>query len=241
MPDEKRFSGKMGEDYDLLKLAYPKYDELHQILANAVAGHPSDGNKKLKALDMGCGSGITAEYILGSRNDLFLTALDNELKMISQAGQNLKRDLDSGRLALFQADALEYLRSLKDASLDIVASGFTLHNFTREYRCEVLEQTFRVLKPGGLFVNADKYSLEGQEMFDQLGLQLERFFDAFVPLGKIDLLREWVLHNVADQAPDRVMREKDAVKEMGEIGFGDIKVHYRHGLEAVVSGRKPGT
>jgi hypothetical protein len=78
-------------------------------------------------------------------------------------------------------------------------------------------------------------------MFDELVLQLERFFSAFVPIGKIDLLREWVLHNVADQAPDRVMREKDAIEEMEAIGFMDVQVHFRHGLEAVVSGKRPGT
>jgi ubiquinone/menaquinone biosynthesis C-methylase UbiE len=120
----------------------------------------------------------------------------------------------------------------------VVASGFTLHNFIRGYRTSLIKQIFRVIKPGGLFVNADKYSLEGQEMFDELVMQLERFFKAFVPLGKIDLLREWVLHNVADQAPDRVMKERDALEEMKEIGFEDVKVHFRHGLEAVVSGKK---
>jgi ubiquinone/menaquinone biosynthesis C-methylase UbiE len=241
MPDEKRFSGKMGEEYDLLKRAYPKYDELHRIMADAIAGHYSRNNGDgIRVLEIGCGSGITSEFILKSRGDLFLTAIDNEPKMIIRAGGNLEEYLNNGRLALLQVDALDHLESLSNTSVDVVASGFTLHNFLGGYRTSVMKQSFRVLKPGSLFVNADKYSLEGQEMFDELGLQLERFFDAFVPLGKIELLREWVLHNVADQAPDRVMREKDAVKEMEEIGFVDINVHYRHGLEAVVSGKKPG-
>lgn len=239
MVGEQRFSGKMGQEYDLLKGAYPKYDELHQVLADIIAGQVSQNSESnINTLEVGCGSGITSEFILKSRRDLFLTAIDNEPKMVTQAGQNLKEDRESGRLALFQADALQYLETIEDASLDVVASGFTFHNFLRNYRSSVLDQTFRVLKPGGLFVNADKYSLEGQKMFDELVLQLERFFNAFVPLGKIDLLREWVLHNVADQAPDRVMKEKDALREMEEIGFKDIKVHFRHGLEAVVSGRK---
>lgn len=68
---------------------------------------------------------------------------------------------------------------------------------------------------------------------------LERFFNAFVPLGKVELLREWVLHNVADQAPDGVMREGEALQEKEGINFEDLKVHFRHGLEAVVSRKKP--
>ena len=239
MVDEQRFSGKMGEEYDLLKKAYPKYEELHQVLADAISDHSSgeDGGK-LQVLEIGCGSGITSSAILGAGKELSLTSIDSEPKMISQASLNLKRDLQGGRLTLIQADALEFLESTGDATLDIVASGFTFHNFLREYRSSVLDQTFRVLKPGGLFVNADKYSLEGQEMFNELVLQLQRFFNAFVPLGKLELLQEWVLHNVADQAPDRAMREKDSVKEMEEIGFQNVQVHFRHGLEAVVSGRK---
>lgn len=239
MPDEKRFSGKMGEQYDLLTKAYPKYDELHQVLADAIAGHHSQNNGNgIRVLEIGCGSGITSEFILKSRGDLFLTAIDNEPKMIAQAGENLEDDIMKKRLTLIQADALEYLGSAISGSLGAVASGFTLHNFLGDYRTSVMKEIYRVLEPGGLFVNADKYSLDGQAMFDELALQLERFFNAFVPLGKIDLLREWVLHNVADQAPDRVMRENDAVKEMEELGFMDINVHYRHGLEAVVSGKK---
>jgi len=240
MSEEQRFSGKMGEEYDLLKRAYPKYDELHRIMADIIADHVSQSTLT-NVLEIGCGSGITTSSILGAGRNISLTSIDNEPKMIVQASRNLSDAAATSSLNFVEADALRFLGSTGEAEFDIVASGYTFHNFLRNYRSSVLVQIFRVLKPGGLFVSADKYSLEGQEMFDELVLQLERFFDAFVPLGKIELLREWVLHNVADQAPDRVMKEKDALKEMEELGFVDLKVHYRHGLEAVVSGRKAST
>jgi hypothetical protein len=96
-----------------------------------------------------------------------------------------------------------------------------------------------VLRPGGLFVNADKYAEADEQRFRALQVALGRFFDAFVPLGKLDLLRDWVLHNVADQGPDRVMKEADAVGELREIGFREIAVCDRHNMEAVLTARKP--
>lgn len=239
MEHDRRFAGRMGEEYDLLKRAYPHYEEIQEKIGEVVAVYrPVSLQTEIEMLDIGCGDGATADIILASRENVKLIALDNEPKMVEQAHKNLEPWSGVRDFAIIETDALDFLRGAKDARFDIVASAFTLHNFLRSYREEVLREIFRVLKPEGLFLNADKYAPEGQKRYEALLVQLERFFDAFVPLGKYDLLKEWVLHNVADQAPDRVMRERDSVQTMERIGYTGINILCRNNMEAVVVARK---
>ena len=230
----------MSEDYDLLTTAYPKYGELHEVLAGVVAQFKAgDTRGEIRALEIGCGSGITTSYILSSREDIVLEAIDNEPGMIRQITENLGFWRHEGRLRVLEGAALEHLRTVPDNFLDLIATGFTLHNFTSDYRNEVIREVFRCLRPGGLFVNADKYAVDDDERrFEELGAQLNRFFDTFIPLGKYELLNEWVVHNVADQAPERVMKEGESLEGMAAAGFRKVKVLFRHGLEAVVKGEK---
>jgi hypothetical protein len=64
-----------------------------------------------------------------------------------------------------------------------------------------------VLAPSGLFINADKYAQAGEAHHQALRYQVNSFFDVLLPREKYELLREWVLHYVEDEAPDRVMLE----------------------------------
>ncbi len=62
----------------------------------------------------------------------------------------------------------------------------------------------------------------------------ERFED-----GKHDLLKEWVLHNGADQAPDRVVREKETIQRMEQVGYTEVKILHRENMKAVLVATKP--
>jgi len=237
---ERRFKGTMSEDYHLLRLAMPHFEELQQRIGEAVARFAGAGpSGRIHILDLGCGSGITSEMILASGKDILLTSLDNEEKMTRQATENLSEDIREDRCRVVLQDALDYSRDQRDGTFDIVASVLTLHNMHHAYRSLLHREIFRVLKPGGLFINGDKYVEGDEERFKKLQVALGRFFDAFVPLGKVHLLKDWVLHNVADQAPDRVMKASDAVQELREIGFKSVEIQGRYNMEAVLVAKKP--
>ena len=241
MDAEFRFKGAMSEEYRLIKLALPHFEELQEWTANAIAVYRNEQCKrKLDGLDIGCGDGVTAHTILASVPGIHLVCLDNERKMVEQAQINLLESIKTNRCDLVHADALEYLRGLNSQSVDVVASVLTLHNLEREYRDNLHRQIFRVLAEKGLFVNADKYAPQDEsERFNALGTALARFFDAYAPLGKLDLLKEWVLHNVADQAPERCMKEGDTIAVLEKIGFSRIRILHRNNMEAVLVAYKP--
>ena len=136
-----------------------------------------------------------------------MTGVDNEPKMIERARERLGTGLASGRLEIVLADALQFLAGRPSDAYDIIASGYCLHNLTVDDRARLYEELWRVLALVGLLVNADKYAQAGQAQHEALRSQLDLFFDVCLARGKYELLREWVLHYVEDEAADRVMPE----------------------------------
>ncbi len=238
MANELRFQGTLGDHYELIRAVMPHFDELQGLVSQAVARHKPD--QLIQVLEIGCGSGITAHAILSARRDLRLTSIDSDEKMVGRTSESLQSYIQEQRSQVILTDALQFLRGVTASSYDVVASALAIHNMQDSYRMLLHPEIFRVLKPGGLFVNADKLAPDDDhQRFAALQTALEWYFDAFVPMGKVELLREWVLHNVADQAPDRVLKEQQTASELRGLGFERIDVSNRNNLEALLVAHKP--
>ena len=235
---ERRFSGKLSEDYELWRLARPFLGEVHDVVVGAVRSFT--GDRPLRALDigMGMGEGAISELLLADAQ-LSVTGIDNEPKMIKQARERLAAHLSSGRLKIVLDDALHFLTNQPSHAFDIIASGYVLHNLSSDYRARLYDEIWRVLAPSGLFVNADKYAQTAEAHRESLRWQLNRFFEVFVPRQRYDLLREWVLHYVEDEAAGRVMPEADAITRLNDLGFADVRIAYRRYMDAVLIAYKP--
>ena len=237
---ERRFQGKISADYELVMRGIPHLPAIDAQLVNAIRAYtPAVPAPRLNVLEIGCGSGRATTRFLSSRPDIKLVAIDNEPEMLAQAEQSLRDEIKQHKLELVQRDALAYLQSVGDGCLDIVASVMALHNFERSYRNRVLREIYRVLKPGGLFVNGDKYPPDDPaEFYRMLPLHLAPFFDVLGPAGRADLLKEVVMHELADLAPDRVMKENEFLREASEIGYSGCKFTCRKNFDTVFYGRK---
>ena len=258
MDERRRFEGELADEYELITLAYPDFEQFQRGLCDAIREHaracaPAQAGRAASLLEIGTGNGFTTDLLLTDFPSMTITTIDNDPSMVRQARDRFAVDRAGAaaatpgppstpgpppampeRLSIVEADALEWLSRCDAASVDVVASAFTLHNMERDYRDAVEAQILRVLSPGGLFVNADKYAPDGQARFDALALQVERFFDAFVPLEKLDLLRSWVVHNIADQSPRFVMFERDSVERLRALGFDSVAVSGRRNMQAIL-------
>ena len=98
-------------------------------------------------LELGCGTGNTVRRLAG-RGDVYVVGLDLLGEMLSQARRRLKRV--AGACSLVRADAR--LLPFRDQAFDRVYAESSLGIQTSSGIRRVLEEAFRVLRPGGLFV-----------------------------------------------------------------------------------------
>jgi len=238
--EDKRFHGKAGEEYKLFKLACPYFEELENTLGKIIKEQFQDKEiSEIKVLEIGCGPGYTTLIILDSDERTKIVAVDNEPVMIEQAKEILKEFVDNGRVKLIEDDALEFLKNQSSDSFDVFASGFTLHNFPKEFREQVIKEIYRVLKPEGIFVNTDKYAFNDESKHKKsLHWQLQQFKEKYSRINRPDLIQEWTNHYLEDDKPEIVMNESESMKSMGKTGFKDLKMVFRKQMEAVLFARK---
>ena len=217
---EHRYTDDIAQEYELITLAYPDFEAFQQRMVEGIDFSvtrtdpesdlvESGGASPFHLVEIGTGDGFTTvklvEAMNRAQNRGRITGLDIDGEMIRKAKAFLEERIGQHQVQFMEKDALAYLQDCPESSVDVVASSFTLHNFEHDYRAEVERQIHRVLRAGGTFTNADKYAPGGQEQFDALAFHVDQFFTAFVPRGKVELLRKWVIHNISDQSPRHVM------------------------------------
>lgn len=238
---EHLFRGPIADEYDMLKQICPSAAEMSrrvgEFIGNWIPAYP---HAHLNLLEIGCGTGITTAHLLAYRDRIEIVSIDNAPAMLTQARQNLAEALEKGQLRLIENDALSYLQGIPSGSVDIVASAYALHNFQNGYRWRVFEEILRVLKPGGLFINGDRYAVDdASEHLRNTQEEVKGYFRVFLEMNRPDLLEQWIVHLFSDESEDHIMRLQLALDAMGEIGFLDITTHFRDGVNALVSAIKP--
>lgn len=239
---EHLFHGAFAEEYHFLQRICPAAAEMSHRVAGFVAAWQVPENPVSPAiLELGCGTGITTHALLHHRPDAHLLAVDNAPTMLCQARERLSGAIAEGRLVLQEIDALAALQALPSASMDIVASAYTLHNFLFGYRHLVLAEIFRVLKPGGLFVNGDRYALDDPaEHLTSTQTEVRGYFRVLLgEMNRPDLIEQWVVHLFSDESAEHIMRFTPALEELTALGFTEIGADYREGVNSLVHGVKP--
>jgi tRNA (cmo5U34)-methyltransferase len=234
------FTGPIGAEYEVLRLLCPNAPVLARMVGERVAQWRR-GAGPIAGFEIGCGTGISTLAALSACDDLRLTAVDSAGEMLAQARVNLADYASAGRVKFIEADALASLRDLPDASVDVVISNYAIHNFADDYRNAVVSEIFRALKPGGLFVNGDRYAMDdpAAHLADTQAV-VRGWFKIFTEMKRLDLLEDWVMHLLSDESPRRIMYFEPALQQLRAAGFTPVTVEFREGVDTLVTALKPG-
>ena len=129
-------------------------------LAEAFAGRDQ---RKLRLIDIGCGTGRFLDFVKQAWPRLPALGLDLSDAYIAHARRHLKR---WARINLIVANA-EAIPA-PDKSCDAVTSIFMLHELPPEVRRKVIGEAARVLKPGGRLVMVDSLQLGDELDYDAM-------------------------------------------------------------------------
>jgi ubiquinone/menaquinone biosynthesis C-methylase UbiE len=133
---------------------------LHEVFAGR-------DQRKLRLLDIGCGTGRLLDFVKQAWPRLPVTGLDLSEAYLGHARQHLRR---WARVSLVVGNA-EAIPAPNE-SFDAVTSIFMLHELPPNARRTVIGECARVLKPGGRLVLVDSLQRGDEPAYDAL---LERF------------------------------------------------------------------
>lgn len=102
-------------------------------------------------LDLGCGSGTLALMAVRAVSGLRLTGVDGDPAMLTQARR--KAVMAGAEIEFDQA--LAQTLPYADATFDVVLSSLFFHHLDRATKQAALQESLRVLKPGGALHIAD--------------------------------------------------------------------------------------
>jgi len=126
----------------------------------------ADGPQTRKVLDIACGTGNSLELINKSMPNVALYGVDLSPAYVRKANENLANVKGTVPAQLIQANA-EALPFV-DEFFEATTSTFLFHELPAEARQNVINEAYRVTKPGGIFVICDSVQTMDSPEFEPL-------------------------------------------------------------------------
>tara|TARA_B100000029_G_C17568344_1_gene955785 strand:+ start:424 stop:1485 length:1062 start_codon:yes stop_codon:yes gene_type:complete len=142
-------------------------------LKNGLSSFNNRSEESLRILDVATGTGRALKQIHSAFSKAELIGLDLSRSYLKQASRNLyTREGNFAQLIRGNAENMPF----SDESMQAVTCVFLLHELPRKARKNVLDECWRVLEPGGVFVLADSIQIADSPEFETV---LENFHKVF--------------------------------------------------------------
>jgi tRNA (cmo5U34)-methyltransferase len=200
----------------------PDFDRFYGTAAALVAELAGDAPR---VLDLGAGTGLLSAAVLEAVPDAEVTLLDGAAPMLAVARQRL------GDVPMLVADLADPLPA---GPFDAVVSALAIHHLEDAAKRELFARVLAVLRPGGVFVNAEQVA--GRTPWHQARYEATHEADARA-LGTDDA--EWDAA-LGRMAHDLCSPVEDQVAWLAEAGFDPVDVAFQRSRFAVYFGVAPG-
>jgi tRNA (cmo5U34)-methyltransferase len=196
----------------------PDFDRFYGTAAELVA---ELGVDQPEVLDLGAGTGLLSAAVLAAVPGARLTLLDGAAPMLAVARQRL------GDVPTIVADLTDPLPA---GPFDAVVSALAIHHLDDAGKRDLFARIRAVLRPGGVFVNAEQVC--GPTPADQARYEAAHERDARA-LGSDDA--EWDAA-VVRMSHDRCAPVEDQVAWLRAAGFDAVDVDFKRFRFAVYHG-----
>lgn len=186
-------------------------DPMRRIILEPMREH-FERDQRFRVIEVSCGTGVSTYPLAKTFEDARITATDISEDYIShskKAYANLKN-------VSFRAEKAEDLNA-KDNSYDAWCSTYMFHELPKEVRINVLNEAYRVLKPGGHIYIVDSIQEGDNQVFEGL-------LDSFPQNFHEPFYKNYIQHPM-----------ENLVKE---AGFEEINSKFRFSSK-VIWGTKP--
>ena len=154
MTIDAAFNATIAYYDDWMKKALPNYADL---FGSALALLPFQPEAAMNVLDLGAGTGLFSQHVLGKYPHANFVLVDLADKMLEVARQRFGDDSDQ-----FQYVLGDYRKLEGQAEYDLVISSLSIHHLEDADKQDLFGRIFTVLRKGGLFINVDQVRGETQ-------------------------------------------------------------------------------
>jgi len=225
---ESYIEAKLVEEKEVTEALIANHEYIQDTLATTLS-NSIQGTARL--VEIGTGTGFTTLKVADELPTANIMAVDTSNKRLDRARYRLK---DLGERVLYVNDDFAKISADTEEDLvDGIFTAFALHNLPLEDRMKVLKQAHSLLKPSGIFIDADKHGFTGDEKnASRFNQQLERIKQNF---PNEELAQMWIDHYKKDFEIDQ--SREDYLLLLEEIGFS-TEVILESGLEIVIKATK---
>jgi ubiquinone/menaquinone biosynthesis C-methylase UbiE len=194
-----------------------------------------------RILDLGCGDGILGRLLLETFPETSVVFADFSDPMLEAARARLG---ENSRAQIVRVDfsSPEWVNQIpKGVPFDIVVSGFAIHHQLDERKKEIYSEIFRILSPGGIFLNHEHVlssSPAGEQLFDEFFVdQLHRFHATSGDQKSLSEVME-TYYNRPDKKENILSPVDLQCRWLQEIGFHDVDCFFKIFELTIFGGRK---
>lgn len=221
---KKHFEGESGIFDERVLKVVPFYSDMVDALVSAI---PFDDDRRIRVVDLGCGTGTITKKIKERYPKVNITCVDFAEKMIETAKSKLRI---FGDISYVISDCLDFDFS---AGYDAVVSSLVLHHIRDEnVKKKFFKKVFDGLENKGVFYLAD-FVLGSNDYLQKLNIKKWEEFQ----------LKHCSRDEIAETRrrygeEDRPFMLMDEIKWFKDAGFREVDVIWKYYHFAVYSGRK---
>ena len=226
MENVKQHFEKEAREYDAIICRLIPYYE--QMLDALVAALPFPGDREIRVVDLGCGTGTIAKRIRDAYPRSTVTCVDIAENMLRVA----QAKLGAGAGMRYQRANFEQYEF--DSDYDAAVSSLALHHLVKdEDKIKFYKKIHACLRPGGVFFNADVVLGSGAHLRDVYLEKWRKYIHREVSNEEID--RKWIPTHRDEDHPAGLT---DQLHWLQDIGFTDVDVLWKYYNFAVYGGCK---